>query len=316
MTTAEPSSPPRTTATDLPLYAEASATVPAKKLPDSTKARRATLSRRLRSLEIWIPAAVLGTIVAAAVLAPLLGILDPNAQTLQDRNVSILSDGHLLGTDNLGRDLLSRVLYGARVSLVVGFTSVLIGLTVGGLIGIFAGYKGGKIDMLMMRVLEIIMAFPALVLALTISVYLGPSVRNVIIAISFFTVPAYARIARATTLSLAQRDFIKASELIGASVPHVMFRHLAPNVAVSLLAYGFVAIGTAIVVEASLSFLGLGIQPPQPSWGIMIAQGRGQLSQAPHQVIVPGAFLFATVLSLNLLGDAVRSRLNRQVGTL
>lgn len=272
--------------------------------------------RGVRALELFIPAALLTVVVGASVLVPALGLPDPNRQDLRrtGRNLGLFSDGHLLGTDSLGRDLLSRALHGARVSLMVGLFAVVIGLTIGGLIGMIAGYKRGVVDTVLMRVIEMIMAFPALVLALTIAAYLGPSVRNVIIAISFFTIPAYARIARAATLSLREREFILSSELLGAKTPHVVFGHLAPNVVIPLLAYAFVAIGTAIIVEASLSFLGLGIRPPNPSWGIMIAQGRGELEEGPHQALVPGAFLFVTVLSLNLLGDAVRSRLNRSRG--
>ncbi len=266
----------------------------------------------LRSLEVWIPASLLVIVAVAAIAVPLFGLPDPNAQSLSERNQGLFSDGHLLGTDNLGRDILARVLHGARISLLVGFSSVLIGFVLGGLIGMYAGYRRGKVDAVLMRLLEMVMAFPALVLALIIAAYLGPSVRNVIIAIAFVTVPAYARIARATTLSLRERDFVMASQLIGSKTRHVIFGHLAPNVAISVLAYAFVAIGTAIVVEASLSFLGLGIRPPDPSWGIMIAQGRGELEEGAHQVLVPGAFMFVTVLSLNLLGDALRSRFNHK----
>lgn len=269
-----------------------------------------TGTRRRPPLSIVIPAGVLAVIVLAAIIGPWF-LPDPDVTALRDRALGVGSPGHLLGTDALGRDLLARSLHGARISLFVGLVAVSLCMLIGGAFGVVAGYWGGFADTVVMRAMDMILAFPALVLALTISTYLGPSIRNVIIAIAFSRIPAYARLGRAVTLSLREREFVWGSKLLGARHRHVIVRHLVPNLVSPMLAYGLLAVGIAIIVEASLSFLGLGVRPPQASWGIMIAEGRADLERAPHIVLVPGAFLFATILSLNLLADAVRGRLNQ-----
>jgi len=223
-------------------------------------------------------------------------------------NLPPLSPHHLFGTDNLGNDVFSRILYGGRVSLEVGFGATAIGMAVGGVIGMFAGYRGGVQEAVVMRVLEILLAFPALVLAIIVSTYLGPSELHVIWAISFFSIPAFARLARASTLRVREYTFIGAAQLGGSSDRSILFRHIAPNVFPQLMTYGLLGVGIAIIVEAALSFLGLGVPPPGPSWGNMIAVSQQNLTTAPDLLIIPAAFLFATVLSLNLVGDALRAR--------
>jgi peptide/nickel transport system permease protein len=266
---------------------------------------------RMPPLAIAIPAGILATIVIGAIVGPFF-LPDPNATALREANQGIGTAGHILGTDALGRDILSRALHGARISLFVGVVAVGVCMVIGGAFGVVAGYRGGFTDTVVMRIMDTILAFPALVLALTISTYLGPSIRNVIIAIVVSRIPAYARLARATTLSLREREFVWGSKLLGSRDAVVMVRHIVPNLISPMLAYGLLAVGIAIIVEASLSFLGLGVRPPQASWGIMISEGRAELERAPHIALVPGAMLFATILSLNLLADAVRSRVGQQ----
>lgn len=276
-------------------------------------AARPTFIRRIGSLgpAVLGPGIVLAVILFALAVGPLF-LPDPNATQLTSARLPPLSDGHLFGTDNVGRDVLARALDGGRVSLLVGLAAVAIGFGIGGTFGMIAGYFGGRVDTVIMRLNDLLLAFPSLVLALTIAAYLGPSTRNVIIAIGFFTIPAHTRLARAATLSLVQRDFVLASKLMGAPAHHVLVRHVAANVFFPLLAYALLVVATSIVTEASLSFLGLGVTPPQASWGVMIADGRAELARAPHVVLLPGALLFATVLSFNLLGDALRSKLRGQ----
>lgn len=276
-------------------------------------APRPPLYRRFGSLgpAVLVPGGVLAVILFALVVGPLF-LPDPNATQLTAARLPPLSDGHLFGTDSVGRDVLARALDGGQVSLFVGFAAVAIGFGVGGTLGMIAGYFGGRVDTVIMRLNDLLLAFPSLVLALTIAAYLGPSTRNVIIAIGFFTIPAHTRLARAATMSLVQRDFVLASKLMGAAAHHVLLRHVAANVFFPLLAYALLVVATSIVTEASLSFLGLGVTPPQASWGVMIADGRAELARAPHVVLLPGALLFATVLSFNLLGDALRTRLRGQ----
>lgn len=273
----------------------------------------------LGKLEVIVPGAIVVIIVLACLLAPIIpGLADPNVGTLNGGSgqprMTLFSAGHLLGTDTLGRDLLSRCLYGGRISIVVGLGSVAVGLIVGGLLGIVSGYVRGAADSTIMRVLDVFLAFPSLILALVVATYLGPTIPNLIIAIAFFTVPSFARIARSVALSVRERDFVLSARLSGATARHVLVKHIVPRVMPSLLTYGLLVTGTAIIVEASLSFLGLGVAPPAASWGSMIADGKADLSTAPQIALVPGVFLFLMVVSLNLLADAIRNRLDIEGG--
>lgn len=191
----------------------------------------------------------------------------------------------------------------------------MVGLVVGGGLGVIAGFAGGVVDAVVMRVLDIFLAFPSLVLALVVATYLGPSVPNLIIAIAFYSIPSYARIARAGAMSVSERDFVMSARLSGARALHILLRHIIPRVVGSLLTYGLTICGIAIITEASLSFLGLGIEPPTPSWGNMIADGKTDLTTAPQSVLVPGLLLFFTVVSLNLVADGIRQKLDREGGT-
>jgi len=261
------------------------------------------------TLEIAIPAAILILIVGGCFLGPLLfPVPPPVGGSVLDAGRPAFSPGHLLGTDPVGNDVLSRILYGGRVSIEVGVAANLIGLVAGGLLGTVAGYRGGALDAVVMRILDVLIAFPSLVLALAIAEGLGPSELHVIWALSFFTVPAFGRIARAGTLRLRGQTFMLAAQLSGTRTRRMVLRHIVPNVLPQLLTFGLLGIGVAIILEGALSFLGLGIPAPGPSWGNMIALGQGTLSATPGLVLIPSAFLFATVLSLNLLGDALRAR--------
>ena len=261
------------------------------------------------SLELWLPVGFFVVLVLACFVWPeVYGIPNPVRGNLDLLNLPPLSPHDLFGTDNLGNDVFSRILYGGRVSLEVGFGATAIGMAVGGGIGMFAGYRGGVQEAVVMRVLEILLAFAALVLAIIVSTYLGPSELHVIWAISFFSIPTFARLARASTLRVREYTFIGAARLAGTSDGRILFRHIAPNVFPQLMTYGLLGVGIAIIVEAALSFLGLGVPPPGPSWGNMIAVSQQNLTTAPDLLIIPSAFLFATVLSLNLVGDALRAR--------
>jgi peptide/nickel transport system permease protein len=267
------------------------------------------LRRSTAELDLWIPLGFLVFLVLACFVWPeVYSIPNPIRGNLAAPNVPPLTAHHLLGTDALGNDVFSRILYGGRVSLEVGIGSTVIGTIVGGGLGAFAALRGGAIEAIIMRILEVFLAFPSLVLAIVVATYLGPSEIHVIWAISFFTIPSHARIARANTLKIRGQTFMAAAKLSGTSDRRCLIRHVAPNIFPQLLTLGLLGVGIAIIVEAALSFLGLGVPPPGPSWGNMIAQGQQNLTTAPDLVIIPSAFLFATVLSLNLLGDALRVR--------
>jgi len=211
------------------------------------------------------------------------------------------------GTDNLGRDMLSRVIYGARTSLIVGICAPFLGFLIGGAIGMSAGYFRGKVDMLAVGFIDILLAFPSLVLALTFTAYLGQSLFNVTLALGILSIPAAARVSRANTLAWANRDFVLAARTVGASDWRILTREILPNLLPPMFAFWLVAISVIIVAEGALSFLGLGIPAPQPSWGGMIADGREALDVAPYTALIPAAVMFATVLSLNFVGDMVRN---------
>jgi peptide/nickel transport system permease protein len=281
--------------------------------PDDTGAdepRRAAKGWAGR-LEIAIPVTLLVVIVAACFLLPIVyPVPKPVSGNIIDAELPPLSPGHLLGTDTVGNDVFSRLLYGGRVSLLIAVAVNLIGLVLGGLLGAFSAYRGGAMDTVIMRFLDVLIAFPSLVLALAIAQSLGPSVNHTIFALSFFSVPAFARTARATTLRLREQTFVTAARLCGARTSRVLFRHIAPNILPQLMTFALLSMGIVIVVEGALSFLQLGVPPPSPSWGNMIYQGQQSISTTPLLVLFPSIVLFVTTLAFNLLGDAMRARWN------
>ncbi|MDF3308182.1 ABC transporter permease [Rhodococcus sp. T2V] len=210
---------------------------------------------------------------------------------------------HPLGTDRQGLDILSGVIFGARTSLTVGFGAVLMGITIGGILGLLAGYYRGKTDTILNFLNDSLLAFPPLILLLALSSVVQPNVRNVTVALGVLAVPTFFRLARANTMTYSQRNFVLAAKALGATSPRILGREIVPNVLASTIAYAFVVVAVLIVAESSLSFLGLSIQRPEPTWGNMIAAGQTDLAKHPHLVFVPGVILFLTVLSLNQIGD-------------
>ncbi|HYW87677.1 MAG TPA: ABC transporter permease, partial [Chloroflexota bacterium] len=217
---------------------------------------------------------------------------------------------HLLGTDNVGRDILARVIWGARVSLIAGSGSVAIAVSAGSVLGLAAGYWRGLVDDVVMRVMDAVLSFPALVLALALGAVLGAGLGSVLIALGVVYAPTFARLMRGQVLSIRMREYVDAARLLGAPDWRILVRHVLPNAAAPIVVQASLSVAFAILAEASLSFLGLGVQPPEPSWGSIINAGRGYLQQAPWMVFGPGAALFVTVLSLNFVGDAVRDALD------
>jgi peptide/nickel transport system permease protein len=244
-----------------------------------------------------------------ALFAPLLVEHGPSVQTLHEK-LATPSGDHFFGQDALGRDVFSRVVYGARISLLVGVSTVLISATLGLAIGALAGYRGGWTDLLIMRLVDLLLAFPGILLAIALSAVLGPSLRNVLLGLSVISWTGYARLTRAEMLSWRQREFVIAAQCLGSSGTRVVWRHLIPQVLPPLLVQATFGMAGAIVAEASLSFLGLGVQPPTPSWGSMLNDARNFLLVAPHLTVFPALAIMVTVLGINFLGDGLRQALN------
>jgi peptide/nickel transport system permease protein len=286
--------------------------LPAAAVPRPRPRSRLKTWLRRRDLDLWIPGVVLGALLVGCFIVPLTGVVpDPMSGDLTQTLRPPFSPGHILGTDTIGRDVMSRILYGGRTSIEVGLAVNVIGAVVGGFIGMFAGFRRGLADSLIMRVLDVMLAFPALILTIVVATYLGASMLNVIWAISFFSIPAYARLSRAVTLKLREQVYIDAARMSGRGDWAILRRHVAPNVLPQLATYSLLQVGIVVMIEATLSFLGAGEGPAQASWGNMIATGQTYLSTNPALVLVPSAFLFVTVVSLNLLGDGLRSRYGR-----
>lgn len=271
--------------------------------------------RRRSGLAFWLAVAWLFTVVFCALFAGLLPLSDP---ILPD--VSSRLDGpsleHPLGVDGLGRDQLARLAFGARVSLVVSVTAVAIGGIVGGLLGTAVGYVRGRTETVVMAGIDVLLAFPGLVLLLVVLAYVGRSLTVISLLIGLLSIPVYTRVARANTLAVAQREFVQAAEVLGATRWRILMREILPNVALSLAAFGLVAMGLVIVLEGSLAVLGLSVEPPDPTWGGMIAEARRHMSDAPHTVLVPAGAMFLTVLSLNFVGDTLRRRVDARDANL
>jgi peptide/nickel transport system permease protein len=281
---------------------------PAAALPARPRRWR-TLRHAARARLAPFGAAVLLIAVAAALLAPVVAPHDPLKQDL-NRALARPDRAHLLGTDNVGRDVLSRVIWGTRVSLVAGLGSVGIAVLVGGLLGLLAGYAGGRIDGLVMRLMDAVLSFPPLVLALALGAVLGAGLTGVVIALGVVYTPTFARLMRGQVLSITAREYVDAARALGVPGWRIAWSHVLPNATAPIVVQASLSVAFAILAEASLSFLGLGVQPPGASWGSMINAGRGYLQQAPWIVFGPGAALFVTVVGLNFVGDAVRDALD------
>jgi len=254
-------------------------------------------------------AVVLAVTVVVALAAPAVAPHDPLRQDLGNA-LARPGRAHWLGTDNVGRDVLSRVIWGTRVSLAAGFVSVALAALSGSLLGIVAGYAGGRVEGLVMRLMDAVLSFPPLVLALALGAVLGAGLGGVLVALGVVYTPTFARLMRGQVLAVKARDYVEAARALGAPAWRVAWHHVLPNAATPIVVQASLSVAFAILAEASLSFLGLGIQPPEASWGSMINAGRGYLQQAPWIVFAPGAALFVTVVGLNFLGDAVRDALD------
>ena len=253
--------------------------------------------------------AIVALFVCVALFAPSLSPQSPAMQNLSE-DLQPPRASHLFGQDKLGRDVLSRVMYGARVSLLVGVAVAGLSAAIGLVVGSIAGYAGGRIDDLLMRAIDILLAFPGILLAIGLSAVLGPSLRNVLLALCVIGWTDYARMVRAEVLSWREREFVSAAVALGATPSRVLGRHIVPQLLTPLTVQITFGMAAAIVSEASLSFLGLGVQPPTPSWGAMVNEGRSFLLTAPHVALFPGLAVMLTVLGFTLLGDGLRDALD------
>lgn len=252
---------------------------------------------------------ILAVMIIVAILAP---VIAPYGYDDQDLINSFAgpSAKHLLGTDNAGRDILSRLIYGARISLVVGLLAVAIGTVLGGLLGAIAAFYGGKVDSVIMCIIDIMMAIPSMVLAIAICASLGNGLRNTMIAVGLSSIPIYARVVRSAVLSVKQQEYVEAAKVIGGNDFTIILKHIIPNCLAPIIVQASLGVGNAILSAASMSFLGLGIQPPQPEWGAMLSIGRQFIREQPQMVIYPGLCIMVTILALNMLGDGLRDALD------
>lgn len=276
---------------------------------------RRIIRELLRNQAALIGLVILLGVSASAIFAPLVSPHDPLAQEITQR---LKAPGwtdpagrtYLLGTDHLGRDILSRLIFGARISLIIGFSAVAVAGTIGTLIGLVAGYRGGRVDDFCMRVTDTMLAMPFILLALAVIAVLGPSLRNIIFVLGISSWVSYARVVRAEVLTLRTREFVAATQALGSGGRRIVFRHLLPNVLTPVIVIATLEVARMIILESALSFLGLGVQPPTPTWGGMLADGRAYLSTAWWQATFPGLSIMLTVLGINLLGDWLRDVLD------
>jgi len=272
--------------------------------------------RKRRSILVTLCAAWLVLMGAMALLSPYLPLRDPAEISSEVKLRPGFRWHEPLGTDALGRSQLSRVVVGARVSLAVGIGSMAIGIILGTIIGLAAGFFAGRTDAFLLIFIDALLAFPPLVLLLALVSVLTPSLKNEIIALGFLGIPTFARIARANTMVMSRREFVMASKVMGATNLRVVTREVLPNVLVPIMSFGFLVVAALMIADGSLSFLGLGIPPPTPSWGAMIAAGQPNLQRDPHLVFVPATFLFLTVFALNAVGDRARSRFDTKAASV
>jgi peptide/nickel transport system permease protein len=277
--------------------------------------RRSDVWRRFRKNRLALVGLVIvGGLAVAAVLAPALAPADPGQQDLPAKRIPP-GRQFLLGADEFGRDILSRIIFGTRVALMVGIVSVAIALGLGLIFGTLSGYLGGIADGAISRAMEILLAFPYLLLAIAVVSALGPGVLNTTLAVGIWATPAFTRIIRASVLTLRETEYVQAARALGASTSAILSRHLLRNFLPTIIVYSTLYMANAILVEAALSFLGLGVQPPTPSWGLMVATGRDFLLVAPHIATIPGLAIMCAVLGFNLLGDGLRDALDPRLRT-
>jgi peptide/nickel transport system permease protein len=253
----------------------------------------------------WIGLWLFVVIVVMAIVAPWLSSHDPLAQDVTEK-LAAPSASHIFGTDEFGRDTWARLVHGARLSLLIGIASTALALVLGSVIGILAGWYGGRLDAFMMQVMDVLLAFPSLILGMIVVAVLGPSLINIILAIALTSIAPFARIARAPTIAIKQREFIEACRALGFSTPRILARHVLPNVFAEILVLGSLWLANAIRTEASLAFIGLGLRPPTPTWGGMIRQGFENILDSAWLAVVPSLAVLIVIFALNLLGDGLR----------
>ena len=257
----------------------------------------------------WIGLVIFLVISLMAIFAPLVTGQDPLEQDILAR-LKPPTETHILGTDYFGRDIYSRIVYGARLSLLIGLSSTALAMLIGSAIGMIAGWYGGRIDTLVMQVMDILLAFPSLILGLIIVAMLGPSILNIVIAIALTSIPPFARIARAPTIAFKEREFIDACRALGYSDARILIVHILPNILPEILVMGSLWLANAIRTEASLAFIGLGVKPPAPTWGSMIREGFENILDSAWLVIAPGGAILIVIFALNLLGDGLRDAID------
>ncbi|WP_275579439.1 nickel transporter permease [Halanaerobacter jeridensis] len=265
--------------------------------------------RLLKNRIAMLGLAIISILLVVAIFAPVLAPYDPLKTNVIQR-LKAPSFSHWLGTDDLGRDILSRIIYGSRISIQVGVISVSLALVLGVTLGVLAGYYGGWIDSLVMRLIDIMLAFPSILLAIVIMAILGPQLSNAMIAIGFVNLPRFARIVRSSVLSVKEEEYVSAAQSLGSSDFRIITKHILPNCLAPLTVQSTLSIATAILEAAGLSFLGLGAQPPTPEWGAMLSSGRSAIQVAPWVVAFPGLAIMITVLGFNLFGDGLRDALD------
>jgi len=288
-----------------------------------------TWRRLFRRKSAVVGMVILGILILIALTAQWIAPYNPTQVLLGKEKIKLRQDPcihllgcaadqpqHILGIDGNGRDEFTRILYGARLSLMIGLTTVTFAIVIGTVLGALAGYFGGWVDNLIMRVMDVLLAFPSLLLAIAIVTVLGPGLQNALLAIGIVSIPAYARVVRGSVLSVREMDYVSATRALGGNTFQILFRRILPNALTPLIVQGTLGIATAILDAAALSFLGLGAQPPTPEWGAMLGSERAQVFTAPHLVFFPGVAIALTVLSFNLLGDGLRDALDPRLAHL
>ncbi len=277
--------------------------------PAEVRARPGVWRRLRRHRTAVVGLAILAAFLAGSLLAPVLFTEDPTEANFE-RVLQPPSRAHLLGTDNLGRDLLVRIVYGARVSFLIGVLAVSLSAALGVPVGLVSGYYGGSVDIVIQRLVDLMLAFPGFLLALTLIAVLGVGVTNVVVAVGLATAPVYVRLVRGVALSIRTQVYVEAARALGASAPRVLRRHVLPNCLAPVIVQSTLQLGTAILTAAGLGFLGLGVKPPTPEWGTMLGEGQTYLFSSWYMATFPGLAIFLAVLAFNLLGDGLRDALD------
>mgnify|MGYP006098159431 CR=1 FL=1 len=289
---------------------------PKRRFPLPFSTRKAKSSKANLGAVFWLSVAWVLLIIFCAVFASVLPFQDPLKTNLSNTFKPIFETGHILGTDPVGRDMLSRLVYGAQVSLIIAFTAPFISLFLGVTFGLCAGYFQGKVDMVIGIFVDAILAFPNIIAIIAILYFLGPTLLNMILILGFFGMVGDLRVARANTILYCKREFVMTSRAQGASNLRIMIKELLPNVIIPVLSLAIIGMSRVIVIEGILSFLGVGLPPPEPTWGKMISEGYTEMDYAPHVTFLPAAAMFFTILSFNLIGDRLRTLTNARVGQL